>query len=144
MATVRQPGGGCRPIEAALLLVDAAMFTHERVVSVNLACKSRPSTSEIFQNLGFSLILRQFHQATAFCRLIEAVLCTVHGRGNGLTLCKFDGRDGPLPIVAPDRNSQPVMLVKPNLLRRPRLSIGEDYGLAYKLSLGLVERAEDR
>ena len=28
------------PTEAALLLVDAAMFTHERVVSVDLASKS--------------------------------------------------------------------------------------------------------
>ena len=65
-------------------------------------------------------------------------------QANGLALCKFDGRDGPLPIVAPDRNSQPVMLVKPNLLHRPRLSIGEDYGLADKLSLGLLELAEDR
>jgi hypothetical protein len=44
----------------------AALFTDERVVSVYLPGKSRPGTSEISQNLGFSLILRQFHQATAF------------------------------------------------------------------------------
>jgi hypothetical protein len=30
------------------------------------------------------------------------------------------------------------MLVKPNLLHGPGLSIGEDYGLADKLSLGLI------
>ena len=64
--------------------------------------------------------------------------------GYGLALRKFDGRDGPLAIVAPDRDSQTVMLVKPNLLHGPGLSIGEDYGLTDKLSLGLTERAEDR
>jgi hypothetical protein len=46
--------------------------------------------------------------------------------------------------VALNRDSQAVMLVKPNLLHRPGFSIGEDYGLADKLSLGLLERAEDR
>ena len=58
--------------------------------------------------------------------------------GYGLALRKFDGRDGPLAIVAPDRDSQTVVLVKPNLLHRPGLSIGEDYGLTDKLSLGLI------
>jgi hypothetical protein len=64
--------------------------------------------------------------------------------GHGLALRKFNGGDRPLAVVAPDRDSQTVMLVKPNLLHGPGLSIGEDYGLADKLSLGLIERAEDR
>jgi hypothetical protein len=64
--------------------------------------------------------------------------------GYGLALRKLNCGDRPLTIVAPDRDSQTVMLVKPNLLHRPSLSIGEDYGLADKLSLGLTERAEDR
>jgi hypothetical protein len=58
--------------------------------------------------------------------------------GYGLALRKFDGRDRPLAIVAPDRDSQTVMLVKPNLLDGPGLSIGKDYGLTDKLSLGLI------
>jgi hypothetical protein len=66
------------PTEAALLLVDAPLVTHERVVSVNLAGKSRPAASEIFQSLGLGLTLRKFHQATTFRCLIEAVLCAVH------------------------------------------------------------------
>ena len=55
--------------EAALLLSDgtAALVANERIVSVNLASKSRPSASEIFQSMGFSLTLRQFHQATTVC-----------------------------------------------------------------------------
>lgn len=61
--------------------------------------------------------------------------------GYGLALRKFNGGDRPLSMVAPDRDSQAVKLVKPNLLHRPGLSIGEDYNLADKLSLGLVERA---
>jgi hypothetical protein len=65
-------------------------------------------------------------------------------RANGRALCKFNGGDGPLAIMAPDRDSQTVMLVKPNLLHGPGLSIGEDYSLTDKLSLGLIERAEDR
>jgi hypothetical protein len=64
--------------------------------------------------------------------------------GHGPALRKFNGGDRPLAIVAPDRDSQTVMLIKPNLLHRPGLSIGEDYSLADKLSLGLIERAEDR
>jgi hypothetical protein len=64
--------------------------------------------------------------------------------GHGLALRKFDGGDGPLAIVAPDRDSQTVKLVKPNLLHGPGLSVGEDYRLADKLSLRLLERAEDR
>src|SRR6266436_3089642 len=56
------------PTEAVLLPgYAAALFTHERVVSVNLASKSRPAASENFQSMGFSLTLRQFHQATTFC-----------------------------------------------------------------------------
>jgi hypothetical protein len=67
------------PTEAALLRdYAAAFFTHERVVSVNLASKSRPAASEIFQSMGFVLTLRQFHQATTFCRLISAMLWAIH------------------------------------------------------------------
>jgi len=58
--------------------------------------------------------------------------------GYGLALRKFNGGDRPLAIVTPDRDSQTVMLVKPNPLHRPGLSIGEDYGLTDKLSLGLI------
>jgi hypothetical protein len=46
--------------------------------------------------------------------------------------------------VALDRDSQAVKLVQPNFLHRPGHSIGEDYGLADKLGLGLLELAEDR
>jgi hypothetical protein len=45
--------------------------------------------------------------------------------------------------VAPDRDSKAVQFVKPNFLHRPGLTIGKDYGLADKLSLGLLERIED-
>src|SRR3982074_371359 len=51
------------PTEATLLPGYAALFTHELIVSVDLASKSRPAASEIFKSLGFSLTLRQFHQA---------------------------------------------------------------------------------
>jgi len=51
-------GDKTQPTEAALLSDDAALSTYERVVSVNLAGKPRPSTSDIFQNMGFSLTLR--------------------------------------------------------------------------------------
>jgi len=67
------------PPEAALLSDDAAaFFTHDCVVSVNLASKSRPAASEIFQSMGFNLTLRHFHQATTFCPLISAMLCAIH------------------------------------------------------------------
>jgi hypothetical protein len=46
------------PTEAALLPDDAALFPHERVVSVDLASKSCPARGDIFQNLGFMLALR--------------------------------------------------------------------------------------
>jgi hypothetical protein len=46
------------PTRAALLLDDAALVTHEGVVPVNLACKSRPTAREIFQSLGFGLSRR--------------------------------------------------------------------------------------
>ena len=59
-------------------------------------------------------------------------------------LREFDGGDRPLPIMASDSDSQTVKLVKPNPLYRTGLSIGEDHGLADKLSLGLLELAEDR
>src|ERR1700724_649815 len=69
-----------RPPTEAPLLRDyaAAFFTHDRVVSVNLASKSRPAASDIFQSMGFDLTLRQFHQATTFCRLISAMLWAIH------------------------------------------------------------------
>ena len=47
-------------------------------------------------------------------------------------------------MVAPDRDSQAMYFVKPNALDCTGLSIGEDHGLADKLSLGLLELAEDR
>jgi hypothetical protein len=37
---------------------DAALFTHERIVSVNLAGKSHPGTRKIFQSASFSLASR--------------------------------------------------------------------------------------
>jgi hypothetical protein len=37
-----------------------------------------------------------------------------------------------------------MQFVKPNLLHRPGRSVGEDHGFADKLSLGLLEHAEDR
>ena len=46
------------PTGAALLLDDAALVTHEGVVPVNLAGKSRPSAREIFQSLDFGLSRR--------------------------------------------------------------------------------------
>jgi hypothetical protein len=52
--------------------------------------------------------------------------------------------DRPLPVVASDRDPQAVHFVKPNALHRTGLSIGQDHGLADKLSLGLLELAEDR
>jgi hypothetical protein len=54
------------------------------------------------------------------------------------------GGHRPLPIVASDRDSQAVHFVKPNALHRTGLSVGEDHGLADKLSLGLLELAEGR
>jgi hypothetical protein len=68
----RQPRRPLLPDDAA------ALFANERIVSVDLAGKSRPATREIFQSLGFSLTLRQFHQATTFSRLIYAMLCAIH------------------------------------------------------------------
>ena len=59
-------------------------------------------------------------------------------------LREFDGGDRPLPMVASDGNSQAMHLVKPNPLHRTGLSVGEDHGPADKLSLGLLELAEDR
>jgi len=47
-------------------------------------------------------------------------------------------------MVASDRDSQAVHFVKPNALYRTGLSVGEDHGLPDKLSLGLLELAEDR
>ena len=47
-------------------------------------------------------------------------------------------------MVASDRDSQAVHFVKPDALHRTGLSVGEDHGLADKLSLGLLELADDR
>jgi hypothetical protein len=44
--------------ETALFLNDAAMFTHECVVSVNLAGKSQPASRDNFQRTRLSLIRR--------------------------------------------------------------------------------------
>jgi hypothetical protein len=67
------------PTEAASLSDDAAvLFTHERIISIDLAGKSRPALGQIFQNLGFIFTLRQFHQPKTFCRLILTVLCAIH------------------------------------------------------------------
>ena len=54
------------------------VVTHERIVSIDLAGKSRPAHREIFQNLSFRFTLRQFNQTKTFCRLILAMLCAVH------------------------------------------------------------------
>jgi hypothetical protein len=49
------------------LLAAAALLTHERIVSVNLAGKPQPGTRKIFQSVSFSLASRQVDQATTFC-----------------------------------------------------------------------------
>ena len=46
--------------------------------------------------------------------------------------------------MALDGDSQTVKLVKPDPFHRPGLSVGQDHGLADKLSLSLLERTEDR
>jgi hypothetical protein len=56
----------------------AVLVTHECVVSVNLAGKSRPALGEISQNLGLSFILYRSYQAKTFRRLISAMLGAVH------------------------------------------------------------------
>jgi hypothetical protein len=66
------------------------------------------------------------------------------GLYGGLALGQFDRGDWPLSFVAPDRDSKAVQFVRANVLHRARFSVGEDHGFAYKLSLGLLERAEDR
>jgi hypothetical protein len=49
----------CGVAEADLLPDDAsALFTNERIVSVDLAGDSRPAPREIFQNLSFIFTLR--------------------------------------------------------------------------------------
>jgi hypothetical protein len=56
------------PTEAALPSDDAAtLFTHELVISVDLARKSHPARGEISQNLGLALAAR----ATATTRMRE-------------------------------------------------------------------------
>jgi hypothetical protein len=49
---------GCRPRRPLLPNDAAALVANERIVSVDLAGKSRPATREIFQSPGFSLTLR--------------------------------------------------------------------------------------
>jgi hypothetical protein len=66
------------PTEWALLLNGAGLFTHERVVPVNLAGKSRPALGDISKHRRLGRTLRRFHQAEAFCRLILAMLCAIH------------------------------------------------------------------
>jgi hypothetical protein len=66
------------PSDAALLLDDAALVTHQCDVPVNLAGKSRPALGEISQHLRLSFSLRHSHQAKAFCRLILAMFCAFH------------------------------------------------------------------
>jgi hypothetical protein len=64
--------------------------------------------------------------------------------GFSARLREFDGGDRPLPMMASDGNSQAMHFVKPNALHRTGLSVGEDHGSPDKLSLGLLELAEDR
>jgi hypothetical protein len=59
-------------------------------------------------------------------------------------LREFDCRNGPPSSVASDGNSQPVGFVKRVFQTVPRFSVAEDYGLADKFDLGVMERAEDR
>jgi hypothetical protein len=66
------------PTDAALLLDDAALVTHQRVVPVDLAGKSQPAMGEIFQKLGLGFALCHSHQAKTFCRPILAMLCAFH------------------------------------------------------------------
>ena len=51
-----------RNAEATLLLDDAsALFTNERVVSVDLAGEPHPALGDEFQRVGFGFALRQSH-----------------------------------------------------------------------------------
>jgi hypothetical protein len=79
----------------------------------------------------------------------DGVFLTNRVRGAGLKpvstrLRELDGGERPLSIVASDGDSQAVHLVKPNVLNGSGLSIGKYDSLADKLSLGLLELAEDR
>ena len=65
--------------------------------------------------------------------------CSVRLTPISARLREFDGGDRPLAIVASDCDSKAVHFVKPNALHRTGLSVGEDHGLADKLSLGLRE-----
>ncbi len=60
----------------------SALFTNERVVSVDLAGKSRPARCEISQNLGLRFTVRRAHQANAFGRLISTMLRAIHERNS--------------------------------------------------------------
>ena len=57
---------------------------------------------------------------------------------------EFDGRDGPLPFVASDGDAQAMCFVEPNAFNRTGLAVGQDHGITDKLSLGLLEFAENR
>jgi hypothetical protein len=48
-------------LEAALLPGQTALFTYERVVSVDLAGEPHPAMREEFQSVGFDFTLRQLH-----------------------------------------------------------------------------------
>ena len=61
-----------------------------------------------------------------------------------LALSQLDSRDGPFAVLPLDRNPKPMHFVKPNLCYCPGLSITEDYRLADKFTLSLLELAEDR
>ena len=56
----------------------AALVANERIVSVDLAGKSRPAHREISKNQSFRFTLRQFNQTETLCQLILAMLCAVH------------------------------------------------------------------
>ena len=61
-----------------------------------------------------------------------------------LSLHQLDGRDRPLAVLPVNRYPQPAEFVKPNFRYDPGLSSNEDYGLADKFILGLLEFAQDR
>ncbi len=78
-------------------------------------------------------------------RIVSVVAEALAGPKFDLTrLDEFNGRDRPFPLVASDRDSEAVHFVKPNPFHRTGLSIRKNHGLANKLSLGLLELAEDR
>ena len=61
-----------------------------------------------------------------------------------LALGQLDSRHRPFAVLPIDRNPKPMHFVKPNSCYCPGLSITEDYRLADKFTLSLLELAEDR